>query len=436
MAQVQALLQRLPVAMEQVPGQVMQAQMQAQVLEFRAQQLLRVKLQQALVALASKLEPSQNMGVLQVWRPKTAPQPVSWQEQQLYVDPELYLMGDACFAPFRLLSCQSRQFGHQGMPGRVLRSGCVQVVQNLRIIPDVLHPRSKLSEAVADEVGEVVYVPVFDTTRPHVGPVAVLEALLLARATDSMLVANFISVAGSALAALQLSLSNPLPQPVRRSRLEGRKPCPVHPDSSPDLQETAAAGTATPAAAEQQPAAVAGGASSSGTAAAAEQQYCCSPAPGSPTAACGLGVERQPSNVSSSSSAATTTFALMAAGSSCGGSGEASGAAAVARADCALDSTLSSRAHLGAAMLPPCLRGVQQQQQPQAGGACRKQQRWQLEQSEDEHEDADVAADCRPGKLQRTLSICRTKSVSAGLDQVLLDAAGAAVGVLQTANSC
>lgn len=90
------------------------------------------------------------------------------------------------------------------MPGRVLRSGCVQVVQNLRIIPDVLHPRSKLSEAVADEVGEVVYVPVFDTTRPHVGPVAVLEALLLARATDSMLVANFISVAGSALAALQV----------------------------------------------------------------------------------------------------------------------------------------------------------------------------------------------------------------------------------------
>jgi hypothetical protein len=90
------------------------------------------------------------------------------------------------------------------MPGRVLRSGCVQVVQNLRIIPDVLHPRSRLSEAVADEVGEVVYVPVFDTTRPHVGPVAVLEALLLARATDSMLVANFISVAGSALAALQV----------------------------------------------------------------------------------------------------------------------------------------------------------------------------------------------------------------------------------------
>jgi hypothetical protein len=78
--------------------------------------------------------------------------------------------------------------------------------------------------------------------------------------------------------------------------------------------------------------------------------------------------------------------------------------------------------------------------------ACRKQQRWQLEQSEDEHEEAD--ADTRPGKLQRTLSICRTKSVPAGLDQVLLEAANAAraaaaagasdavAGVLQTANSC
>jgi hypothetical protein len=66
MAQVQPLLQPLPVSLEQVPGHVMQAQVQAQVLEFRAQQLLRVKLQQALMALASQLEPSQNMGVLQV----------------------------------------------------------------------------------------------------------------------------------------------------------------------------------------------------------------------------------------------------------------------------------------------------------------------------------------------------------------------------------
>jgi hypothetical protein len=68
MAQVQPLLQRLPVSLEQIQGNLMQAQVQAQVLEFRAQQLLRVKLQQALVALASKLEPSQNMGVLQVGR--------------------------------------------------------------------------------------------------------------------------------------------------------------------------------------------------------------------------------------------------------------------------------------------------------------------------------------------------------------------------------
>jgi hypothetical protein len=159
--------------------------------------------------------------------------------------------------------------------------------------------------------------------------------------------------------------------------------------------------------------------------------------------------------VSSSSSAATTTFALLGAGSSCGGSTEASGAAAVASADCALDSTLSSRPCTGAAtvagaaaaMPPPCLRGAKQPQQ--GANACRKQQRWQLEQAGCEHEDVDdLATSPRPGKLQRTLSICRTKSVPAGLDQVLLDAAvsaaaadaagtaGGAVGALQAANSC
>lgn len=112
-------------------------------------------------------------------------------------------------AEILLCSCQSLQYGHQGMPGRVLKSGCVQVVQNLRIIPDVLHPRSRLTDAAADEVGEVVYVPVYDIMRPHSGPVAVLEALLSARATDSMLVANFISAAGTALAALQVSSGCP-----------------------------------------------------------------------------------------------------------------------------------------------------------------------------------------------------------------------------------
>lgn len=93
------------------------------------------------------------------------------------------------------------------MPGRVLKSGCVQVVQNLRIIPDVLHPRCRIPDAITDQVGEVVYVPVYCVSRPHVGPMAVLEAVLSAHATDSMLVANFISIAGTALSAVQVRLA-------------------------------------------------------------------------------------------------------------------------------------------------------------------------------------------------------------------------------------
>lgn len=31
------------------------------------------------------------------------------------------------------------------MPGKVWRSGAVQIVQNLRILPPTLHPRSQLS---------------------------------------------------------------------------------------------------------------------------------------------------------------------------------------------------------------------------------------------------------------------------------------------------
>lgn len=81
----------------------------------------------------------------------------------------------------------------------------MQVVQNIRIIPEVLHPRCRLPEPVAaGVVGEVVYIPVYDLQAPHAGPVAVLEALLSATATDSMLVANFISVAGNVLSCLQV----------------------------------------------------------------------------------------------------------------------------------------------------------------------------------------------------------------------------------------
>ncbi len=90
------------------------------------------------------------------------------------------------------------------MPGRVWRSGSVQVIQNVRIIPPSLHPRSRLPEALTPLVAEVVYVPVFSNAQPSAAPVAVIEALLSAHSTESMLVANFISWVGAALTNLQV----------------------------------------------------------------------------------------------------------------------------------------------------------------------------------------------------------------------------------------
>lgn len=80
----------------------------------------------------------------------------------------------------------------------------MKVVQNLCIIPEVLHPRCRLPDAASAAVGEVLYIPVYDLHTPHAGPVAVLEALLSATATDSMLVANFISVVGNVLSCMQV----------------------------------------------------------------------------------------------------------------------------------------------------------------------------------------------------------------------------------------
>lgn len=90
------------------------------------------------------------------------------------------------------------------MPGRVFRSGQVQVVQNLRVLPACLHPRSRLGGDLSDRVAEALYLPVYDLSEPSAGPAAVLEALLSSRAADSMLVANLMSFMGSQLAAVQV----------------------------------------------------------------------------------------------------------------------------------------------------------------------------------------------------------------------------------------
>ncbi|KAF8062105.1 WDR19 [Scenedesmus sp. PABB004] len=324
----------------------------AQVAELSAGRELRARLHAALMSLARHMSPCRNIGVLQVWRPCAPPAPgADPLSAQLYADPEIFLMGDAAFAPFRLASLSAPQFGHEGMPGRVLKSGCVQVVQNIRIIPDALHPRSALGAAAAEGVGETVYVPVYDPARPHAGPVAVLEALLSARATDSMLVANFISFVGSVLAALQLSLSNPLPQPVRRSRLEGRKPRPVHPDSAADLAQAA------PAPAEQ--------------AAAAAEPAAAGPA-AAPCGADGEALERSSSNSPGAPDAGLPPPA--------GGAAQGSGSG----------SALSAGA---AAMPPPCPAKAGRPRAPAPAGG--------------------VDAGDRPCKLRRTLSMRKLWSVGA-----------------------
>lgn len=399
------------------------------------------------------------------------------------------------------------------MPGRVLRSGCVQVVQNMHIIPGVLHPRCRLTEAAAAAVGEVVYVPVYDLHAPAAGPVAVLEALLSSRASDSMLVASFISAAGHALEAaqvrmhgvswclwgvaracahgmqgnaramwlrqhtrlrhvspptaalppppvgsgtnswtnlasacladpptlgtcslacrvvcvhalalrLQLSLSNPLPQPVRRSRLEGRKPRPVHDDSDPDLC----------AHQQQQPASFAGPGNIAGRAPAEAAAARCSPMPAvGPFSAPD---QQQLQQCSPSSASAGTVVAGSAA---TGGAVGASSPCATAT-DSTLTSTLSSRPGEVPAAMPAelcCQSGSMLPPRPHPAAAGRQQphRRSRDDSStpaaaagpygDDDDDDGDASP---PYKLQRTLSMSRTKSVSGGLDLVLAAAVAA-----------
>lgn len=163
-----------------------------------------------------------NVCMLQVWF--DAQEPATRDGRLLAADPQLALLCDPTFAEFRQRSCRTHLPDTHGMPGRVWHSGCCTVVQNIHIIPPSLHPRSRLADLQARRVAEIVYVPVYDPSGSHpYAPVAVLEAFCAADATDSMLVANLISFIGSLLTSVQLSLSSPMPQPVVRSSLAGRR---------------------------------------------------------------------------------------------------------------------------------------------------------------------------------------------------------------------
>jgi hypothetical protein len=292
-------------------------------------------------------------------------------------------------------------------------------------------------------VGEVLYIPVFDLHVPHAGPVAVLEALLSATATDSMLVANFISVVGNVLSCLQLSLCNPLPQPVRRSKLEGRKPRPIHTSSSQDLTQHAgdqqqqqphpAVQQGVPAAAAQHPGMRPVQPPAPLVVGEQQQQL---PNPAAAPVGCGfvcnLDTQQQQELTRSCSGGSAGTIVVA-------------GTPTAPPTECTLSSTLSSRLQDScsghASTGQPCPAAAAGSMLPPRGPcslstvrAQHSRRRWQQEcdaaGAADGSEDSDDSPP--PCKLRRTSieepksmfgGMARTKSVPLGLDAVLLEEA-------------
>lgn len=220
---VKPLVPGLPLPYSVPNGQRSQLQ---ELSDLRHQVELLYKLRLVTNAVEQKFGLS-NIAVLQAWIAiVNYPRGSTAVEVSLFAEQSLVLTGDAAFTSFRNLSCQSPLFyrgSHtNGMPGRVWRTGSVQIIQNIKIIPPTLHPRNRLSEEDIKKVAEVLYIPVYDAARSR-GPVAVLEVFLSSHATDSMLVANLISYVGAVLTSLQLSLANPTPQPMRRPALTGKR---------------------------------------------------------------------------------------------------------------------------------------------------------------------------------------------------------------------
>ncbi|KAG2497160.1 hypothetical protein HYH03_004750 [Edaphochlamys debaryana] len=184
---------------------------------------LSAKLAAILEKLRERFSQAQNICLCQTWLGADGSEPInpSSVEVTLWADPRLAIVFDPLFQELRIKSCAGPVFFRNSMPGKVWRSGAVQIVQNLRILPPTLHPRSQLSEEALDRLAEALYIPIYDLDRPAKGQICVLEVLLSTRATEG--VADVISFIGSMLTALRLSLANPVQQPVRRSVLCGRR---------------------------------------------------------------------------------------------------------------------------------------------------------------------------------------------------------------------
>lgn len=127
-------------------------------------------------------------------------------------------------------SCSAPLAFSKGLAPRVARSGSVQVVQSLRIIPPSMHPRAALCAGAMSRVSEVLYLPLFDSSRAGHGPVAVLEAFMSVRSVAPCQPADLISYVASAASDLGMSVHTPeAEEPVEAmSMLRGRRARPSH----------------------------------------------------------------------------------------------------------------------------------------------------------------------------------------------------------------
>jgi len=159
-----------------------------------------------------------SLAMFQTWTVVSAPTAAT----QVAADAALGAACDAALVQFRAASCSTPLPFGNGLAPRVARSGAVQVIQSLAIIPPTMHPRKLLSPNEMLHVSEVVYMPLFDCSVSARFPVAVLEAFISSCSSEPCQPADLISFVSCALEELNMSLSSPHAAPVSSSSLQAR----------------------------------------------------------------------------------------------------------------------------------------------------------------------------------------------------------------------
>lgn len=115
----------------------------------------------------------------------------------------------------------------------------------------LLYCPPSLADDQLSKVSAVMYIPVFDVSSRGRSPAAVLEVFLSAKSTEpSCCVADLISFVETSAASMALSVRSPLPQPICRSTLSGRRARVA--DSAEELPKAACAVPATASASPTQ----------------------------------------------------------------------------------------------------------------------------------------------------------------------------------------